>query len=82
MKKMNAVDWVAMLLVVVGGLNWGLVVFKYDLVAAIFGLEFGEVNLGSQIVYALVALAALYLLVKALMPSGDKNVPPPTQPTV
>lgn len=78
---MNAVDWVAMLLLVVGGLNWGLVVFKYDLVAAIFGLEFGEVNLGSQIVYALVALSALYMLIKALMPTGDKNVPP-SQPTV
>ncbi len=81
MKKMNAVDWIAMLLLVVGGLNWGLVVFKYDLVAAVFGMEFGEVSMGSQIVYALVALSALYMLIKALMPAGNKNVPP-TQPTV
>ncbi len=84
MKKMNAVDWVAMILLLIGGLNWGLVVFKYDLVAAVFGLKFGEVSMGSQIVYALVALSALYMLVKSLMmkPAGDKPVVPPSQPTM
>jgi len=34
----NAVDWIALLLVIIGGLNWGLVgLFNLDLVAAIFG---------------------------------------------
>lgn len=59
MKKL--VDGVAALLVIVGALNWGLVaVAKFDLVAAVFGLDFGETNAGSRIVYGLVGLAAVY----------------------
>jgi uncharacterized membrane protein YuzA (DUF378 family) len=60
MKKLNAA---AAILTIVGGLNWGLVgLFKFDLVAAVFGgMRFGEVNVGSRIVYALVGLSALYL---------------------
>ncbi|MFH0829020.1 MAG: DUF378 domain-containing protein [Candidatus Kerfeldbacteria bacterium] len=79
---MNAIDWLAMILVVIGGLNWGLVIFKFDLVAAVFGLEFGEVSLGSQIVYGLVALSALYMLLKVFMKSGGEKPVQPTQPTV
>ena len=60
MKRLNAL---AAILTIVGGLNWGLVgLFKFDLVAAVFGgMQFGEVNVASRIVYALVGLAALYL---------------------
>jgi uncharacterized membrane protein YuzA (DUF378 family) len=60
MRKLNAV---AAILTIVGGLNWGLVgLFKFDLVAAVFGgMHFGEVNVGSRIVYTLVGLSALYL---------------------
>ena len=60
MKRLNAF---AAILTIVGGLNWGLVgLFKFDLVAAVFGgMQFGEVNLASRIVYALVGLSALYL---------------------
>jgi uncharacterized protein len=60
MRKLNAL---AAILTIVGGLNWGLVgLFKFDLVAAIFGgMQFGEVNIASRIVYALVGLSALYL---------------------
>jgi uncharacterized protein len=60
MKRLNAA---AAILTIVGGLNWGLVgLFKFDLVAAIFGgMQFGEVNLASRIVYTLVGLSALYL---------------------
>jgi uncharacterized membrane protein YuzA (DUF378 family) len=60
MKKLNAA---AAILTIVGGLNWGLVgLFKFDLVAAVFGgMQFGEVNIASRVVYALVGLAALYL---------------------
>ena len=36
--KMSVLDWIALILVIVGGLNWGLVgIFSFDLVAAIFG---------------------------------------------
>ncbi|GHD03521.1 hypothetical protein GCM10007320_63710 [Pseudorhodoferax aquiterrae] len=53
----NPVDYVALLLLIVGGLNWGLVgVFNFDLVAAIFG----TMTTASRIVYALVGVSALY----------------------
>jgi uncharacterized membrane protein YuzA (DUF378 family) len=49
-------------LVIVGGLNWGLVaVAEFDLVATLVGLEFGETNALSRIVYGLVGLSAAYL---------------------
>jgi uncharacterized protein len=58
MKKLDAV---AAALVIVGGLNWGLVALaEFDLVAFIFGLEFGETNALSRIVYGLVGLSAIY----------------------
>jgi uncharacterized membrane protein YuzA (DUF378 family) len=54
-------DIIAAALVVVGGLNWGLVaVAEFDLVATIVGLEFGETNAVSRLVYGLVGLAAAY----------------------
>ena len=60
MKKLNAL---AAILTIVGGLNWGLVgLFKFDLVAAVFGgMQFGEVHIGSRVVHALVGLSAAYL---------------------
>jgi hypothetical protein len=58
---MRKLDLIATVLVLVGGLNWGLVaVAKFDLVAWIFGLDFGQTNVASRIVYGLVGLAALY----------------------
>src|SRR5581483_6361758 len=58
---MKKLDLLAATLVLVGGLNWGLVaVAKFDLVAWIFGTEFGETNAASRIVYGLVGLAAVY----------------------
>jgi len=59
MKNLNALDWVSLILVVVGGINWGLVGFlNFDLVANILG----EMTLASRMVYDLVGLASLYLL--------------------
>jgi uncharacterized protein len=58
---MRKLDMLAATLLVVGGLNWGLVaVAKFDLVAWIFGEEFGSTNAASRIVYGLVGLAAVY----------------------
>ena len=58
---MRTVDVVAAVLLVVGGLNWGLVgIAHFDLVAAIFGMHFGETSMLSAVVYSLVGLAALY----------------------
>jgi uncharacterized protein len=54
-------DLLAGVLLVVGGLNWGLVaVAKFDLVAWIFGLDFGETNAATRVIYGLVGLSAVY----------------------
>lgn len=61
---MKAIDVVATILIIVGGLNWGLVgAARFDLVAAIFGMHFGETSGLSAVVYVLVGLAAVYRLV-------------------
>jgi len=58
---MKKLDLLAAVLVLIGGLNWGLVaVGRFDLVAWIFGRDFGETNVPSRIVYGLVGLAAAY----------------------
>ena len=58
---MKTLDVAAAVLLVIGGLNWGLVaVAHFDLVAAIFGMKFGETSILSSVVYALVGVAALY----------------------
>ena len=58
---MKLIDVVAAVLVVVGALNWGLVaVARVDLVAALFGLSFGEVSASTAVVYGLVGVAGLY----------------------
>lgn len=59
---MKQLDILAAILLVVGGLNWGLVAFAdFDLVAAITGAgEFGNKNLLGVAVYGLVGFAAIY----------------------
>lgn len=58
---MKTIDIIAAVLLVVGGLNWGLVaVANFDLVATIFGMGFGETSILSKAVYGLVGLSAVY----------------------
>lgn len=53
----GALGWIAVILLIIGGLNWGLVgIFEWDLVAAIFG----AMSVASKVVYILVGVAALY----------------------
>jgi hypothetical protein len=80
MRKLNAT---AAILTIVGGLNWGLVgLFKFDLVAAVFGgMQFGEVNLASRIVYTLVGLSALYLATQLRTLTGTSEPTPATSVT-
>ena len=60
---MKKLDVLTAALVVVGGLNWGLVaVAEFDLVAALVGLDFGETNAVSRVVYGLVGLSSVYQL--------------------
>ncbi len=57
--KKTVLDWIALVLVIIGGLNWGLVgIWNFDLVAAVFGSILWLQNL----VYILVGVAALYLI--------------------
>jgi uncharacterized protein len=59
---MKKLDLIAVVLLVVGGLNWGLVaIARFDLVAAVSGLDFGETNALTRIVYGLVGLSAVYV---------------------
>lgn len=49
-----------LVLVIIGALNWGLIsLFRYDLVASIFG---GQTAILSRIVYGIVGLAGLYCI--------------------
>lgn len=68
MNKLNAIDWVAIILLSIGGLNWGLVgVFSFDLVATIFG----DMSVLSRIVYTIVGICAIYVL--AISAKLEKN---------
>jgi uncharacterized membrane protein YuzA (DUF378 family) len=73
---MKGLNVVALVLVIVGALNWGLVaLFEWDLVAEIFGESFGTTNTASRIVYGIVGLAGLYLavtLLPALLRSDER----------
>ncbi|NCS99898.1 DUF378 domain-containing protein [Candidatus Parcubacteria bacterium] len=58
---MKTIKFVAWLLVIIGGLNWGLIgFFQFNLVSEIFG----AMSTVARIVYALVGLSALLLLFK------------------
>lgn len=53
-------DKIALVLSIIGGLNWGLVgIFKFDLVAFLFG---GQTAAISRVVYILVALASIWCI--------------------
>ena len=67
--KMNALQWITWVLVIIGGLNWGLVgAFNFNLVDTIFGIG----SLGSSIVYILVGLSALVMIIGAMMMKKKK----------
>jgi uncharacterized protein len=56
---LKTVDVIALVLVLVGAINWGLVgLFSFDLVAAIFG----EMTVLSRIIYTLVGVAGVYTI--------------------
>ncbi len=58
MQKLSGLDKFSLVLLIIGGLNWGLVGFlRFDLVAAIFG---GQAAVISRVIFALVGIAALW----------------------
>ena len=55
----RTLGWIAVVLTVIGALNWGLVgLFNFDLVAALFG----QLSALSRFLYVLIAVSGLYLL--------------------
>jgi uncharacterized protein len=67
---MRKLDLLAIALLIVGGLNWGLVgLFDFDLVAALFG----EMSLLSRIVYTLVGASALAQLIPLFAGQDDRR---------
>lgn len=70
--KMNVLDWSATILMIVGGLNWGLVgVFDYNVVAQLFG----DQTPLTRLVYALVGVAALYGVYMAIKLASSRPLP-------
>lgn len=58
MRKLNGLDWLFVILLIIGGLNWGLVgLFDFNLVAALFGND----SLLSNLVYIVVGISAAYV---------------------
>ena len=58
---MRQIDVLATVLLIVGAVNWGLVgIARFDLVAALFGMQFGETSPLTSVIYGLVGLAGVY----------------------
>jgi len=63
MKKLCWLDWIALILVVVGAVNWGLVgAFQFDLVYYLLGAW----PIVAQVVYIVVGVAGIYLFISLL----------------
>lgn len=61
--KYDALDWIAYVLTIIGGINWGLIgFFEFNLVDEIFGVG----STISRIIYSLVGLSAVYLIYTAM----------------
>ena len=64
------IDRIALILTIIGALNWGSIgLFKFDLVAWIFG---GQTSVISRIVYVVVALAGIWCISLLFRPEEDR----------
>ena len=66
MAEKNIVDWIALVLVIIGGLNWMFFAFGYNLVDALLG----KGSILAQLVYLLVGAAAVYMIYFAVSKQG------------
>lgn len=63
MKNLHALDWIAIVLLIIGGLNWGILgVFDVNVVSGVFG----ETSIISRIIYIIVGISAVYLAVLSM----------------
>jgi uncharacterized membrane protein YuzA (DUF378 family) len=68
MKNISPIVWISLVLLVIGGINWGLVgLFEFDLVAAMAGKDFGETTTITRVVYTLVGASAFLTLIGLAM---------------
>lgn len=59
MDNLGILEWTALILVIIGGINWGLIgLFDFNLVSFLFG----SMTTSSRIIYSLVGLSALYMI--------------------
>ena len=73
---MKPLDLIAGALVVVGALNWGLVgLMQFDLVAALFGMQFGDVSTLTAAVYAAVGFAGIYQAARLVQVGAAQTAP-------
>jgi uncharacterized protein len=76
---MSTIQRLALILTIIGAINWGLVgFFQFDLVASIFG---GQDSAISRIIYGLVGLAGLINLGLLFAPSHEREEATQTNPT-
>lgn len=67
MRRLGTLDWTALILLIIGGLNWGLIgLFNFDVVGALLG----RMSLLTRAVYILVGLSAAYVAAIAAV-SGE-----------
>lgn len=69
MKKLNGLDWFALVLLIIGGLNWGIIgLFNFNVV----GMIFGDASAISRIIYVIVGLSAIYVaFLPSMMSEGE-----------
>ena len=82
---MRYINALALLLVIVGAVNWLLVgLAKFDLVAAITGSTFGQTNALSSVIYILFGVAGVVLLpvVARWATTSDTTARPPMAPSI
>ena len=74
---MRKLDGTALVLVIIGALNWGIIaIAEYDLVASVFGMKFGETSAITRVVYGLVGVSGVWLAARfgALMGRESRRV--------
>ena len=72
MVRLNAVDWIALILATIGAINWGLIgLFNFNLVNAIFG----GVPALEALIYIIVGLAGLWLIYLMARASAGEAAP-------
>lgn len=68
---MKSLDMLTKILLIVGGLNWGLVgVANFDLVATLFGAG----SIIAKVVYTLVGVSALFQVIRLFAPTGHATM--------